>query len=90
VPYPVACRPQAWSAGSIFLLLEAALGLETDAFQRRIVFRQPQLPAWLASLEIRNLRLGDARVDAHVLRGRYGGSIEIIRKDGEVEIVETR
>jgi glycogen debranching enzyme len=90
VPYPVACRPQAWAAGSIFLLLEAALGLETDAFQRRIVFRQPQLPAWLASLEIRNLRLGDARVDAHVLRGRYGGSIEIMRKDGEVEIVETR
>jgi glycogen debranching enzyme len=90
VPYPVACRPQAWAAGSIFLLLEAALGLETDALQRRIVFRQPQLPAWLSSLEIRNLRLGDARVDAHLLRGKYGGSIEIIRKDGDVEIVETR
>jgi glycogen debranching enzyme len=90
VPYPVACRPQAWAAGSVFLLLEAALGLETDALQRRVVFRQPQLPAWLSALEIRNLRLADATVDAHVLRGKYGGSIEIVRKEGEVEIVETR
>ena len=90
VPYPVACRPQAWAAGSIFLLLEAVLGLETDALQRRIVFRQPQLPAWLSGLGIRNLRLADACVDAHVLRGKYSGSIEIVRKDGEVEIVETR
>jgi glycogen debranching enzyme len=90
VPYPVACRPQAWAAGSAFLLLEAALGLETDAFGRRVVFRQPQLPSWLAGLELRNLPVGEARVDLNVLRGKYGGSIEILRKDGEVEVVETR
>ncbi len=90
VPYPVACRPQAWAAGSIFLLLEAALGIELDALRRRVVFRQPQLPPWLPSLEVRNLRVGDARVDFHVLRGKYGGSIEILRKDGEVDVVETR
>ncbi len=90
VPYPVACRPQAWAAGSLFLLLEAALGLEVDALRRRIVFREPQLPAWLPSLEIRNLAVADARLDLLVLRGRYGGSIEIIRKHGEVEVVETR
>jgi glycogen debranching enzyme len=90
VPYPVACRPQAWAAGSIFLLLEAALGLEADALRRRIVFRQPQLPAWLPGLEIRNLRVGAARLDLNVLRGKYGGSIEILRKEGEVEVVETR
>jgi glycogen debranching enzyme len=90
VPYPVACRPQAWAAGSLFLLLEAALGLEIDGLRRRIVFREPQLPGWLPSLEIRNLHVADARVDLLVLRGKYSGSIEIIRKDGEVEVVETR
>jgi glycogen debranching enzyme len=90
VPYPVACRPQAWAAGTVFLLLEAALGLEVDAARRRLVFRQPQLPAWLPGLEIRNLHIGDARVDLNVLRGRYGGSIEILRKDGDLEVVETR
>jgi glycogen debranching enzyme len=90
VPYPVACRPQAWAAGSVFLLLEAALGLESDALHRRVVFRQPQLPAWLPSLEIRNLRVGEARLDLNLLRGKYGGSLEIVRKNGEVEVVETR
>jgi len=90
VPYPVACRPQAWAAGSVFLLLEAALGLELDGARRRIVFHQPQLPPWLAWFEVRNLQLASARVDLNVLRGKYGGSIEILRKDGDVEIVETR
>jgi glycogen debranching enzyme len=90
VPYPVACRPQAWAAGSVFLLLEAALGLECDGVHRRIVFRQPQLPAWLDALEIRNLHVADARLDLSVLRGKYGGSVEIMRKEGEVEVVETR
>ncbi len=89
VPYPVACRPQAWAAASVFLLIEAALGLETDALAHRVVFRQPQLPAWLGWLEIRNLRIGEASIDLHVVRGRYGGSIEILRKEGEIEVVET-
>jgi glycogen debranching enzyme len=90
VPYPVACRPQAWAAGAVFLLLESALGLEIDALNRRIVFREPHLPAWLASLEIRNLRVGEARLDLNVIRGKYGGSVEILRREGEVEVVETR
>jgi glycogen debranching enzyme len=90
VPYPVACRPQAWAAGSLFLLLEAALGLEIDAAARRLVLREPRLPAWLPWIELRKLRIGDATVDINVLRGRYGGSVEILRKDGDVEIVETR
>jgi glycogen debranching enzyme len=90
VPYPVACRPQAWAAGSLFLLLEAALGLEADARAARVVFRKPHLPAWLAWLEIRNLRVGSARLDLQLNRGKYGGSIEILRKEGDLEIVESR
>jgi len=65
-------------------------GLEVDAFHRRVVFRQPQLPAWLAWLELRNVRVGTARLDVNMQRGRYGASLEIVRKDGDVEIVETR
>jgi len=76
--------------GSVFLLLEAALGLEADALRRRIVLHQPQLPAWLPWLEVRNLRVGEARVDLNVVRGKYGGSVKILRKEGELEVVETR
>ena len=90
VPYPVACRPQAWSAGAIFLLLEAALGLEVDALHRRVVFHSPQLPRWLGAVEVRNLSLGDARLDLNVIRGKHGGSVELVRRAGEAEVVETR
>ena len=34
VPYEVACKPQAWSAGSIFLLLKALFGIEKQQIGR--------------------------------------------------------
>jgi len=43
----------------------------------------------MADLEIRNLHVGTARLDLNVLRGKYGGSVEIMRKEGEVEVVES-
>ena len=33
-PYPVACLPQAWSSGSVFLLLQACLGIRVDGERR--------------------------------------------------------
>jgi glycogen debranching enzyme len=36
VPYPVACQPQAWSAGSIPFLLKWGLGLSPDALEKRL------------------------------------------------------
>ena len=43
VLYPVACAPQAWSAASVFLLLQACLGLEISAPQTRISFIRPTI-----------------------------------------------
>lgn len=30
VPYPFACLPQAWASGSLFMLLQATLGVRID------------------------------------------------------------
>ncbi|MGH7822416.1 MAG: amylo-alpha-1,6-glucosidase, partial [Candidatus Binatia bacterium] len=87
VPYPVACKPQAWAAGSVFLMLQAALGLEIDAFERRITFQRSTLPRWLERLEIRGLRVRDAAVDLVLLRGELGAAVEVLRKEGEVEVL---
>lgn len=87
VPYPVACKPQAWAAGSVFLLLQATLGLSIDAWERRITFNRTSLPPWLNRLEIRGLAVRDARVDLSIMRGRWGAAVEVIDKQGEVEIV---
>ena len=36
VTYPVACSPQAWATGAVYMLLQAALGLEINAVKKRI------------------------------------------------------
>lgn len=87
VPYPVACRPQAWAAGSVFLLLQATLGLTVDAWKRRVMFWQAAMPEWLEQIEIRGLRVRDARVDLRVSRGRFSASVEVTGRDGEVDVL---
>jgi len=66
--YPVACSPQAWAAGAVFLLLKAVLGLDIDALKQQVTFRSPALPEFLSELCISNLRVGDARLDLRLQR----------------------
>jgi glycogen debranching enzyme len=63
VHYPVACHPQAWSAGSTPYLLTAILGLVPDAFEQRLSIVRPRLPAQVGPIELHHLVVGDARVD---------------------------
>lgn len=55
VAYPVACMPQAWAAGSVFMLLQAALGVEINAPERRLNVHEPLMPRGVATLDIRGL-----------------------------------
>src|SRR5690606_20188690 len=41
--YPVACQPQAWAAGAVYLLLQSALGLVVNGEQGLVEFRTPEL-----------------------------------------------
>ena len=85
--YPVACSPQAWSAGSAFMLLQASLGLSLNAPQKRIVLDRPVLPASISNIQINGLRLGDSRVDLHAERRGTEARIEVTHKDGPVDVV---
>jgi glycogen debranching enzyme len=87
VPYPVACRPQAWAAGTLFLLLEGVFGLSIDAWERRVTLAHANLPAWINWVELRDLRVCDARVDLRITRGRYAAAVEVTGKTGDVEVV---
>jgi glycogen debranching enzyme len=60
--YPVACLPQAWSSGALFMLLQAALGIEIDAFANEIRIDRPELPSEVDQLEVRGLQVADHRV----------------------------
>src|SRR5262245_29182659 len=42
--YPVACSPQSWAAGAVYMLLQSCLGMTLDTPQRRLQFEHPGLP----------------------------------------------
>lgn len=85
--YPVACSPQSWAAGSIFMLLQACLGLSIRGHLAQICFAYPLLPEFLPEVHIRNLKVGTGSVDLVVQRHLQDVSIHIQRREGDIEIV---
>jgi glycogen debranching enzyme len=86
VPYPVACSPQAWSAGAAFMFLETMVGLRAHADRRELELLRPNLPDWLGKVTITNLRIGDASVDLLFHRWRGTTSAEVLRKVGDLSV----
>jgi glycogen debranching enzyme len=84
--YPVACAPQAWAAGSVFLLLQACLGLTIDAPEAQVCFDYPLLPAFLKEVQIRGLKVGAASVDLLLLRHEHDVGINVLRREGRLEV----
>ena len=84
--YPVACAPQAWAAGAVYMLLCACLGMKIDAGERFVQFENPQLLAGVSELEIRGLQVTDASVDLLIRRHSRGIDVEVIEKRGWLEV----
>ncbi len=82
--YPVSCSPQAWGAGSAFMLLQALLGLEADAAINTVRLR-PMLPTWLGRVSVRKLRVGNASVDFDVVREGHRVLVDVI-EDGGLQV----
>ena len=80
--YPKANPLQAWSSSSVFLLLQAMLGLYPYAPLKMLVL-DPHLPEWLPEITLRDLRVGQARV---TIRFR-GDSYRILDQRGTLHVV---
>lgn len=85
--YPVACSPQAWASGAVFYILQACLGLTFSAQKPQIIFHHPQLPDFIHRLQISNLRLGNGVIDLAFRRHPNDVGINVLRKEGDIEIV---
>lgn len=68
IAYPVACLPQAWAAGSAFMLLQACLGLRIDGWSGSVSIDRPRLPTGIDRLTVRNLQVGARYVTLHFHR----------------------
>jgi glycogen debranching enzyme len=85
--YPVACAPQAWAAGAVFLLVQSCLGLSINAPRGRISLRHARLPPFVSHLTIRNLQVGEANVDLRCERQTDGIGVRVLRRRGSVEVL---
>jgi glycogen debranching enzyme len=88
VPYPVACLPQAWSSGSVFMLLQASLGVRIDGRRKEVHIERPLLPIGIESLRIRDLPVGDVRIDLEFHRiGEEVVAVPTKHVDGGVRVL---
>jgi glycogen debranching enzyme len=83
--YPVACAPQAWAAGSVFLVLQACLGLSVHASEGKVHFDSPVLPECINQIYLKNLRVDSSLLDLVVDRTFQGIGVE--RRQGDASIV---
>jgi glycogen debranching enzyme len=84
IAYPVACLPQAWAAGSVFMMLQACLGLRIDSRRGQVRIDNPHLPDGVDRLTVHSLAVGNASIDIgferigqRVVAFRAGGSREV-------------
>jgi glycogen debranching enzyme len=83
VQYRGANVPQAWAAGSAFMLLQALLGIEPDA-PRGVLHVDPVLPDWLPDVTLYGLRLGKRTFDVSFWRDGPATRFKVLRGDAAV------
>jgi glycogen debranching enzyme len=84
--YPVACSPQSWAAGSVFMILQASLGMTVCGAPPHIHFRDSYLPPAVDYVFVENLKVGKSKVSLMIRRQAHGIGIEVIRREGDVEV----
>ncbi|MGH3183915.1 MAG: MGH1-like glycoside hydrolase domain-containing protein, partial [Streptosporangiaceae bacterium] len=87
VQYLGANVPQAWAAGSAFMLLQALLGIHPDAPAGRL-YVAPSLPPWLPDVTLHDLRFGQETLDIRFWHDDEATHYEVLR--GDAGLVETR
>jgi len=85
VQYLGANVPQAWAAGTPFMLLQAMLGVQQDA-PRGKLYVDPALPDWLPDVTLSDLRLGRRRFDIRFWRDGKDTIFKVLK--GKTDAVE--
>jgi glycogen debranching enzyme len=85
--YPVACSPQAWSVGAVFLLLGSCLHMEINAIEKKVLFKKPFLPDFLDNILISGLKLKEHYVNLEMHRYKDGMGLNVINNTTDWEIL---
>lgn len=84
--YPVACLPQAWASGSVFMLVQACLGVSFSPQPPHIRLHQPRLPDYIHKMQIKGLRFGDSSIDLVIRRRGDSVAVHTQSRSGKLEV----
>lgn len=90
ITYPLACAPQAWAAGAVFLLLQASLGMQLRADLGELRLHAPILPESLKFVQIRNLRVAGQTLDLSLHHQPDDVAVTVPRRAHGVRVIVTR
>ncbi|GGD80546.1 amylo-alpha-1,6-glucosidase [Paenibacillus nasutitermitis] len=76
VPYPVACSPQAWAAGTSLTFVQAMLGIVPNALTKRITLK-PALLTFMNGLEVERLHIGEGHLHLRLEREAGSGTTRV-------------
>ena len=82
--YPVACNPQAWAAGAVYLVLQASLGLVLNDKDSTVEFHSPVLPPCLDEVLLKHLRVGGGYVNLRLRRHEQDVSVDVLHAEGDI------
>jgi glycogen debranching enzyme len=85
--YPVACSPQAWAAGAVFMMLKACLGVTVDGVNRVVRIRTPQLPDHVEQITIGRMRVGDGQISLLFRREGQDVGVLVPSRRGDVTVL---
>ncbi len=84
--YPKTNWPQAWSASSVFAIMQAILGLYPFA-PTNLLLLDPHLPDWLPELFVRNLHVGKAVVSIRFYRKGASTHFDVLERRGRLHVL---
>jgi glycogen debranching enzyme len=83
---PDASRPQAWSSGAIFLLLQTWLGVAPRPFQRHVDIT-PVLPRDLTEIIIKDMKIYDSSLSLRIVRENGSLLLDVSDNPGDLDIM---
>ena len=85
--YPVACSPQAWSVGAVFLLFQSCIRIHIDALRKTVVFDKLILPEYIDYASVKNLKLNNSFCEFEMRRYKDDVGLNVMHKPKDWEII---
>lgn len=86
VPYPVACSPQAWAAGTPLTFVRAMLGISPDNVAG-VIKLSPFLLSEMNELIVERLQVGKGKISLRLFREQDLVKVEILSNDTGLAII---